>query len=446
MAHIVFRLLLTALGPPQTTSTLLSPELSQAHPGRLIVDATCKDKLGWKDRVLPWARYVHPLTPKRSVVNAALPIEKFELPFEPLARPETVKEGLEFFPETDFPAHPVKWSNTGRTSTTAHFGHILHPYKPENQTPLLSDLLASTDRRVFAPSAPHPLHLTKFESNDPDSSATSVTTKSTLVLRFWPSPSSNPTRKPSSSEPLERPASKHAGDTPPAPILELRLVTSDNEVEGVESLRAITRTHHTDVMLPSSPVDVRFTQTQYEMLQAPDRETLDTWQPLANFLNPARLDLENGKLEVPPRQRFPIPRRLIATDPVSPSPPTSSSPSISADPPTAAEAEHIHSAVRWHQDDNQQFLDPHSLVSIYYEFVGLEFHRSTTLAFEDHELTYTSIEAGQGGGRRAEVTLEPREPLRSTSSTTAADKDRLQKDFLAYCSRFATNGSIWVGL
>ncbi|TGJ83303.1 hypothetical protein E0Z10_g5441 [Xylaria hypoxylon] len=435
IAHIALRLLLTASGSQQASSSLLSPMLPQAHTGRFVVDVTNKDKLGWKDRLAQWARYVYPLTPKKSAVNTALPIEKFELPFEPLERPEKFREEFEFFPQTKFPSHPVKWSNTTQTSTAAHFGHILHPYQPLDPTPALSDLLASTERRIFAPSTPHPLYLTKFETNGSNNSSNNsplVTTRSTLVLRFWPSPSSNPTSKPSSSKPPKK-ASSRAGDAPPAPILELRLATSDRKIKRIESLRAIRRTHHTDVMLPESPIDVRFTQTQYETLQAPDDETLNAWQPLFDFLTCARFDLENGKLEMPPSQRFPIPRRLFAIDPTPTSPPSNTL-STTKDPNP------VHHE---HQPE-----DPDDLVSISYEFVGLELHRSATLPYEGHQLTYTSIEAGRGGGRRVEVILEPQKPPHSipTWPTEEVEKDRLQEDFLACCSRFVQDRSLWSGL
>lgn len=399
------------------------------------MDVTSKEKLGWKDRLTQWARYVHPLTPEKGVADTALPIKKFELPFQPLAGSQTLKDDLEFFPESEFPAHPVKWSNTRQTSTTAHFGRILHPYQPSNPTPALPELLASTERRVFAPSTPHPLHLARLESSHSGSSPPLIITKSTLVLRFWPSPSSDPITRPDDSESL-RPISKHAGDAPPAPILELRLAASDTEVLGVESLRAITHTHHTDIILPSSSVDVRFTQTQYETLQARDRETLATWQPLLSFLSASRLELANGKLEMPPRQRFPIPQRLIATADASTS-------TGSSNPTTTP------STYEDFFEEKPPSSDPEKLVSVSYEFVGLELHRSAVLPFEGHQLTYTSVEAGQGGGRRAELTLNPVELNPATFSSgevAATDKHLLQEDFLACCSRLVTDSSLWSGL
>ncbi|KAK5632383.1 hypothetical protein RRF57_008097 [Xylaria bambusicola] len=225
IAHIVFRLLLTASGSPQVTSTLLPHTPSESHGGRLIVDVTSKEKLGWKDRLGQWARYAHPLSSEETVTDTALPIKKFELPFQPSIKEEDLDENVEFFPDTEFPKSPVKWSGDGKTSTTAHFGYILHPYQSSNPTPHLSNLLASTERRVFSPLAPHPLHFTKFESND-SGTAPVIGTRSTVVLRFWPSPSSQPISRPPDSPERSMPAPKHAKDTPPAPILELRLAAS----------------------------------------------------------------------------------------------------------------------------------------------------------------------------------------------------------------------------
>ncbi|KAJ2967559.1 hypothetical protein NUW58_g10421 [Xylaria curta] len=179
LGHIVFRLLLTALQPRQATSDLLSPTVSQTNPGRLIVDTTNKDKLPWKDRLAQWARFVYPLAPEESAANLQLPIQKLELPFEPLKQTEVSPD----------PKFPIKWSGVLQTSTVAHFGQVLHSYQPSNPTPFLPDLLSSTDRRLFTPTIPHPLHLARFGPTYSDISKSEVTTKSTLVLRFWPSPS-----------------------------------------------------------------------------------------------------------------------------------------------------------------------------------------------------------------------------------------------------------------
>jgi hypothetical protein len=433
VAHIVLRLLLTSSQSPRTTSNLLGPTTPEADTGRLIMNDANSDKLRWKDRLAQWGRYVHPLTQARDVSNAELPIENFELPFEPSRRPDKFDPDRVFFPETQFPRHPVLWSKELQTSTVAHFGHVLHPYQPSDPTSHLPSLLAgSANGRVFAAATPHPLRLAELEVDG----STFIKEKSTIVVNFWPSPSSNPssskpktktkTKTKSTSDKTKK--SSGAGDAPPAPRLELRLTTPEREGQEVvvESLRAITQTYHMDVMRPSSLVDVRFTQTQYATLRARDYDTLAAWQPIADFLNDARIELQKGKIELPPRKRFAIPERLLA-----------------ATPPTK-------------QDEDAE------LVSVSYEFVGLELHRSVAIPYGGHLLTYTSIEAGLGGGRRVEATLEPLDPHDSTpppssteaASTTptdaeeapAADQDRLQRDFLECCSAFAADRALWTGL
>ncbi|GAP91348.1 putative rmp1 protein involved in nucleus-mitochondria cross-talk encoded by the rpm1 gene [Rosellinia necatrix] len=439
VGHIVFRLLLTSFGDQRATSTLLSPVVSKLGPGRLVVDVTSKDKLSWRDRLVQWARYVHPLAPGESVADAPLPVEEFELPFEPTRWPETLGGDHQFFRDTKFPQHPVKWSDLPVSSTVAHFGHVLHGYRPSDPALQLSDLLASTDRRAFAPASPHPLHLAQTEQKDADAPSL-ITTKSTLVLRFWPSPSSNPVTRPGRSKPVP----SHAGDTPPAPILELRIPADNPTLDNIESLRAISRTHHTDVMLPSSPVDVRFTQTQYSTLLATDRETAALWQPIADFLLDAHIDLDNGKAEVKPRQRFPIPRSLF-DDRVQPA----AASDVDADTDANANAdagEPGDSARRKKKSSKDGLIDSADLQSIPYEFVGMEFHSSVSLPYEGHQLTYTSIEAGRGGGRRAELTLELVESTESAPPPTgAADNSKLKDDFLACCSKLAADRSMWTG-
>lgn len=441
VAHIVLRLLLTSSQPPRTTSNLLGPTTPEADAGRLIMNDANSDKLRWKDRLAQWGRYVHPLTQARNVSNAELPIEKFELPFESSRRPDKFDPDGVFFPETQFPRHPVLWSKELQTSTVARFGQILHPHQSSNPTSHLSSLLAgSADRCVFAATTPHPLRLAELEVDG----LTFIKEKSTIVVNFWPSPSSNP----SSSEPKSKSQSEtktktkstptsskskkssRAGDAPPAPRLELRLTTPERDDQDivVESLRAITRTHHIDVMRPSSLVDVRFTQTQYATLRARDYDTLAAWQPIADFLNDARIELQRGKLELPPRKRFAIPTQLLAVT-----------------PPTK-------------QDEDAE------LVGVSYEFVGLELHHSVAIPYGGHLLTYTSIEAGLGGGRRVEATLEPLDPHDSTppppsteaastptdteeaAAAAAVDKDRLLRDFLECCSAFAADRALWTGL
>ncbi|KAI1434132.1 mitochondrial inner-membrane-bound regulator-domain-containing protein [Xylaria sp. CBS 124048] len=459
VSHIVFRLLLLASKALQPPTTLLSPILPQESRGRLILDTMNKNKFMWKDRLAQWARYVFPLTLEASAANMEMPIQQLELPFEPSKEPEKFVEDLGIVSSTDFLSHPVKWNNTPRTSTVARFGQLLHPYNPSNPAPPISDLLANnTNDRVFSPITPHPLHLASHDLNSSDNTPL-VLAKSTVVIYLWPSPS--PNRK---------------DQAPPAPPLELRLTASDDEITGIDSLRAIKRTHHTDVMLPSSPMDVRFTQTQYETLVAPNREALGTWRPLVDLLDEARLDLANGKLEMPPRQKFPIPRRLLTAeyrDSIATSSPSTAVPEggvgeqdqeeqSSDQDQKSVDQEEIVSQNEAPEDrpaprkrgrprkvkkpeptkPEPTKPEPDDPLSVTYEFIGLELHRAISQPYNGHKLTYTSIEAGKGGGRRAEVTLEPLEPSESDAPVKG---DGLQ-DFLNCCSKFISDPSMWSSL
>ncbi|KAI0399255.1 hypothetical protein F4802DRAFT_590418 [Xylaria palmicola] len=431
LGHVVFRLLLTT-GAHEATSSLLSPTAPEGEPGRLVEDATSKDKLTWKDRLAKWARYVYPVRQETAgITSPALPIKEFKLPFKPLETTDIPDSALSAMSTR----YPIRWPNILRTSTVAHFGQILHPYHPPNSNPSLPELLRSTDRRLFNPTTPHPLHLSNLELSDGNAIPPLIRTKLTLVIRFWPSPSTKPSR---GRQPREAPG---AADAPAAPALELRLAVSDNEVKGVEGLRAIIGTHHTDVMLPSSPVDVRFTQTRYEDLEAPDRETLAAFQPIVDLLQRARIDLKDGRVDLPPSQRFPIPRRLLPAtrDPAARDHDAGNG--VQGASGKAGKAANDGPPHAPHPDDGG---------SVSYEFVGLEFQRSASLPYHGHQLTYTSIEAGVGGGRRAEVTLTPLQPLSepagAPSTTATPDTGRLQEDFLACCSRFIANHSLWTGL
>ncbi|KAI0838105.1 mitochondrial inner-membrane-bound regulator-domain-containing protein [Hypoxylon sp. FL0890] len=396
LCDIVFRLLLTAYKPqPATTTTLYATDQDGWPTGRFVTDAIDKKKLGWKDRMGQWARYSLPLTLGGADSVAENPLERLKLPVERQTVSSKLDENNEHVPETQLPLRSVKWAEDLKVSTKATFGYILHANEPSALPPPLPDLLTANHPRVFASITPHPLHLAELKASDDKATNSVISTNTTIVIRFWPSPPRKIVRN----------------DTPP--LLELRLATSGGKVEGVESLRAIKQIHITDVMLPGSLVDLRYTQAQYaELKGAPAR--LATWQPLANFLEPARLDLEHGKLEVPPRQRFPIPRRLFNYT-------GDSDRDITANPD----------------------LLMNKIDMIDYTFTSLEIHRSVSMPYEGFNITYTSIDGQRGGSYRAEVSLEP--GIGSGVSADKEDTDKLHSDFLVTCQKFARTDSLWSG-
>ncbi|ORY55660.1 mitochondrial inner-membrane-bound regulator-domain-containing protein [Pseudomassariella vexata] len=445
---VVQRFLFTALNPDRARRRLYAPEPKRG--GRYMVDTHNKEKWGWKDKLGCWARYVVPLQPKTDIedtIPASTTSEKMEKthpdatggsvaslraiygPFQELAMPveRPIRRGPEHgniardelpivapaesldkmmiqTPTSKFPYHPVRWSPELTTSTTAVFGHILHSYNAEKDDlapPLPSAILDHINRpHIFSPTVPHPMQLARLASS-PDST-TLYPIVSMILIKLAPSP----------------------GSTPNAPDLELRLSLSLDDppaVSGIHSLRAVTRKHIHDVLQPSSPVDIRFTQSRYSVLQGMSLH-MESWQPIADFMSKAQLDLDAGKLDMPPQQRFPIPRRLFCANMDSDAAPLSKSSSLDE-------------------------------VSMNYSFTGLELHRSVSVPYDGQTLTYTSIEAGASGGRRAEVSLSPPQYEATSSSKekdveldgTIDDPWALHDSYMRACYRFARAPGLWAG-
>ncbi|KAI1493948.1 mitochondrial inner-membrane-bound regulator-domain-containing protein [Biscogniauxia mediterranea] len=432
LRHVAFRLLLTALRPRYVSSELYGVSPQTWSQGRFVIDSSSREKLGWKDKMSRWGRYVLPVSRRDESSTTSPPFKELGLPFEPESTfsPKDAFVLGEPDPNGLSPTRSsaVQWSSGIRTSTVARFGYLLHPYNSEESTsiPATSSHMPSQIKRVFAPMTPHPRHFAKLKGHsDEVLEPRDTQPKTIIVLRFWPSPEAVPVEKPPKMSPKDKKRlysderravtrrEKEIEAEPderleesPAPILELRVAASDKKILGVDSLIAITRTHHTDVLLPSSPVDLRFTQTQYAVLQAKDRPSLAAWQPIIDYLSAARLDFADGKLEMPPHQRFPVPRRLFAT-------------------------------ANSTADDEQEDI------RVQYTFVGLEVHRSISQLHEDHRLTYTSIEAGRGGGRRAEITLEPLPEMEQEENDKVVANEMAQERFLDSSFNIATNKRLW---
>jgi hypothetical protein len=182
-----------------------------------------------------------------------------------------------------------------------------------------------------------------------------------------------------------------------APALELRLDANVPEITVISSLRAITDTHTGDVLLPSLPVDVRFLQSRYFELYGRAADSRLAW-PVADFLEKSHLRPDEGNLLTPARvEKLLLPRRFFA-----------SSSEIRA-------SENGEKGV-----DNAP--DSRDLIAVDYIFAGLEVRRAVATDFEGWRLVYTSIEAGQGGGRRAELALEAVPAERDGEVTPATHK------------------------
>lgn len=473
LRHVVLRLLITALKPEAALVKLYEPKhFSPDFTGRFLVDEYNLEKWSWKDKLGRWARYITPpgtqdAAKELSDEDDPLPDSPVQLRFSELppsspkeeeeeSTMQTASKVLEGAKELDqskiadleeaqievqppperFPNQPFRWSPEVHTTTSAVFGHILLDAMGLPAKALISELdqtkaYLSHYPHIFSPIVPHPMQLVALHAGDQldgqgDKPPFSV--EHTILIRFTPSPSANP-----------------ADFSYPGPPLELRLALTDSdnpEIIGVHSLRAITETHIHDAMLPSAPVDVRVQQRRVATLQG-HPEDLALWQPLQSFLDRARLDIAYGKLEMPSQQRFQIPARLF----------------YKSHPPAITKS--VNARVAAKEQAKREKLDKkleariaankNEPISIPYDFMGLELHRAVSVPYEGHTLTYMSIEAGQGGGRRAELALSP---TPSSSDVSAAEIGKELKteeeqapmsDFLKLVYRTAQTAKFWSG-
>lgn len=426
LGDVIFRLLLTGHTSPSTSSTLtIYPEIKDN--GRFIEDFSDKTKLSWVDRRREWARLCLPLVPGKSRNATTWPLsvealkykvrpsaedlflptstlkpkvdayyQNFDFPRplegEPLAIPKPRKEqpeeqleeqkpedvqGLEFAKPTISGWMPFK------VSTNAVFGHILHEHNPS----LIQALSQPTTGLVNWPRALSPLippvasmHLPAWVPYNQPIDATS-----TILMRFVPYAE-------------DADAAAAAAASPQAPQLELRLHASDREVLAAQSLRAISQTSVSDILLPTEHVDVRSTQRLYAELPGRAIDATGGMAPLLAFLRDSRLEPGRGELVTPPRLRgLGLPGWLVRGG------------------LAARQAREQEEEEDKDKDSSKGGLLPprapdtpeeNALVPTSYVFAGLEVHRTLETTYDGWKLVYTSVEAGQGGGRRAELSLE----------------------------------------
>ncbi|KAK7917036.1 hypothetical protein PG985_010644 [Apiospora marii] len=468
LRHVVLRLLVTALKPEAALVKLYEPEeLPADFTGRFLVDEHNREKWSWKDKLGRWARYIIPPGTQDAAVpltdeDHPLPDSPVQLQFSELppslpkededSTMQTARKILEGATDLDeskiadlkeaqievqeppkqFPHQPARWSPKVHTYTSAVFGHVLLDAMGLPAKALISErdqtkTGLSSYPHIFSPIVPHPMQLAALHDGiQPDGQGDKppFSVEHTILIRFMPSPTSKP------EDPIL-----------PGPPLELRLAltnSDDPEITGIHSLRAIVETHLHDAMLPSAPVDVRVLQRRIATLQG-HPEDLALWQPLQSFLARARLDIAHGKLEMPEHQRFQIPARLFYKS----HPPAITKP---IPPKVAAKREKLERKIQLRIP-----ADKNEPVSIPYDFMGLELHRAVSVPYEGHILTYTSIEAGQGGGRRAELALSPTPSSSEVSVAGIGEELKTEEeqapmsDFLKLVYRTAQTAKLWSG-
>lgn len=412
VADRVFRLLLTAHTSIRT-STHLAVYPDVEGNGKLIEDHSSKEKLSWTDRRREWGRLCLPLTSKQprtakswplttdilqfkiepTEEDLALPTSTYQRKLDkvyqtvspiglPILEEEQPKEQISEQKQEATDATPSGW-RAFKITTSAAFGHVLHLNEPKLAQniarPDISTKLA-TWPRTFAPLIP-PVAKLDLPGWGPYDGTKSLA--STILMRFVP-------------------FSEDTGATiytERAPPLELRLSGDADKVTAIHSLRAMNRTSISDILLPAEQVDVRMTQREYAELPPASIDSAEGMEPLRNFLNKSLLEPSAGRLVTPPRlHNLGLPRWLLA-------PPGSISIASTNARAKAKKTKAAAAAARLPQH-LPHTPEGNELRKASFVFAGLEQHHAVETTYDGWKLVYTSIEAGQGGGRRAELSLE----------------------------------------
>jgi hypothetical protein len=162
------------------------------------------------------------------------------------------------------------------------------------------------------------------------------------------------------------PSPQHAGQ---APEVKLRLPVDPEDdfssftMPETASLYAVQPQLRQLVMLPEASTDVRLTQDKTLDMDLADQ------RHVRRFFADSEFNLTEGRLQTPSKVGIFLPQEWL----------TSSS-----------------------GEDNKTLVD--------YTFAGLEIHQTVDLGWKGHTLKYSSIEAGQHGGTRQELSLEAAVP------------------------------------
>lgn len=302
----------------------------------------------------------------------------------PLAFPKPSKEPQPEAkePEATKPT-PSSWLPY-RVRTNAVFGHIVNLKSPNvaNSIHESTDVLASSSR-ALSPLIP-PVSEMTIPAWVPYKIPMYMT--SLILMRFAPYPPNHL-----------------------APHLELRIKATDNAIIELDSLRAVAHTHVSDILLPAERVDIRATQRVVAELPGQKIDNTEGMQPLRQFLHDAELEVAEGRLVTPPRiEDLGLPEWMFYQPETDAQSPLLNGAVRRRLLEEAAAAEKTNSRSKTHDTDTLDAYDPASnaLRTTSYVFTGLELHRPLETTYDGWRLLYTSVEAGQGGGRRAELSLD----------------------------------------
>lgn len=227
---------------------------------------------------------------------------------------------------------------------TATFGHILHAPLPK--PPKIRGRPKSVFRRTVSPVMPHPAAFTELAPQN----GTEIKKQDSIVVHFIPAPGGTST-----------------GLT--APPLKLTMPFSGDEdfsnfnLPSDSTLKSPKPSFVKDLLFPEEAVDVRVERHRDLAL------AIDQQSAFKDFIEKCEFNLAAGRLQTPSNTRFSIPRG-------------------------------------WLTKAGRQVKASDEVVDLPYLFGGLEIHQTIDLSWQnDIVLRYESIEAGQHGGTRQELSL-----------------------------------------
>ncbi|CAF3431594.1 unnamed protein product [Fusarium graminearum] len=245
-----------------------------------------------------------------------------------------------------------EWDVSGpvrKDTTTATFGHILH------SEPLDSMKLLSRKRHILLPFIPHPAAFSALKPEDDDT----LNETTTIIMNLVPREERKRGRSSDAQKEIKEPAVRiRIPVKPDADFVNFSL-PDDMTAESLVTW------HVNDLLLPTEAVDVRLQHERSETFSIFNRG-------VKKFLKASQFNLAEGKLRTPAQATINISGIMLSGSR------TDSSTSKSK--------------------------------NIVYDFRGIEIHKTVEMPWRGHTLRYSSIEAGQQGGQRQEITLEAGPP------------------------------------
>jgi hypothetical protein len=229
--------------------------------------------------------------------------------------------------------------------TTATFGHVLHS-EPQGSMKLLS-----RKRHILLPFTPHPAAFSALKPDDNDI----LKETTTIIMNLVPREERKRSRTSDAQNGAKEPAVRIKIPVNPDADFANFSLPDDLTVEYFASW------HVNDLLLPTEAVDVRLQHERVGSLSLTNHD-------IQKFLKALQFNLAEGKIRTPAQATLSVPRNWL--------------------------------------DGARTGSALGKKKAVLYDFRGTEIHKTVEMSWRGHTLRYSSIEAGQQGGQRQEITLK----------------------------------------